>query len=124
MPILITKQEALDLLRKWKGERTRLSILFELHDETGKTKLIKYVEGLALAISTEAFVTDFNESCLRLKAPDARHSIIVSLEGAVFGYAEPRDLEGGLTEEELEHSRKIERSLRIVVHQHGVLYFL
>lgn len=52
------------------------------------------------------------------------HRVIVSLGTAVFAYVEPRDQEHGLNEQELEWSRKFERTLRIVLHQHAMLSVL
>jgi hypothetical protein len=119
--IVITKEEALGLLVKWKSDATQLAFLFDLADENGKSKLTGHWEGLALSMTGSGIVTDLTDSALLLRTIDNQHSVIVSLETAVFGYVEPRDQEEGLTREELEDSRRIERTLRIVLHQDAVL---
>jgi hypothetical protein len=119
-PIVVTKQEALGLLVKWKSAATPLAFLFDLADENGKSKLTGHWEGLALSMTGSGIVTDLNDSALLLRTIDNQHSVIVSLETAVFAYVEARDQEG-LTREEREDSRSIERTLRIVLHQDAVL---
>jgi len=118
--IVITKQEALALLVKWKSEATKLAFLFDLADENGKSKLTGHWEGLALSMTGSGIVTDLTDSALLLRTIDNQHSVIVSLETAVFAYVEAHDQEG-LTREEREDSKTIERTLRIVLHQDAVL---
>jgi hypothetical protein len=118
--IVITKQEALALLVKWKSKATPLAFLFDLADENGKSKLTGHWEGLALSMTGSGIVTDLTDSALLLRTIDNQHSVIVSLETAVFAYVEARDQEG-LTREEREDSKTIERTLRIVLHQDAVL---
>jgi hypothetical protein len=118
--IVITKQEALGFLVKWKSAATPLAFLFDLADENGKSKLTGHWEGLALSMTGSGIVTDLTDSALLLRTIDNQHSVIVSLETAVFAYIEGRDLEG-LTREEREDSKTIERTLRIVLHQDAVL---
>jgi hypothetical protein len=118
--IVITKEEALALLVKWKSAATPLAFLFDLADENGKSKLTGHWEGLALSMTGAGIVTDLTDSALLLRTIDNQHSVIVSLETAVFAYVEARDQEG-LTREEREDSKTIERTLRIVLHQDAVL---
>src|SRR5689334_3632708 len=109
-PIVITKQEALSLLLKWKDDRTPLAFLFDLTDENGKSKLRGQWEGLAFSMTGAGIITDLTESALLLRTMDNQHSVVVSLEAAVFAYVEPGDQEDGLTGQELEDSRKIKRT--------------
>jgi hypothetical protein len=118
--IVITKEEALAFLVRWKSDATPLAFLFDLADENGKSKLTGHWEGLALSMTGSGIVTDLTDSALLLRTIDNQHSVIVSLETAVFAYVEARDQEG-LTKEEREDSKKIERTLRIVLHQDAVL---
>jgi hypothetical protein len=118
--IVMTKQEALGLLVKWKSNATPLAFLFDLADENGKSKLSGHWEGLALSMTGSGIVTDLTDSALLLRTTDNQHSVIVSLETAVFAYVEGRDQEG-LTREEREDSKTIKRTLRIVLHQDAVL---
>jgi len=84
--IVITKQEALGLLVKWKSDATPLAFLFDLADENGKSKLTGHWEGLALSMTGSGIVTDLTDSALLLRTIDNQHSVIVSLETAVFAY--------------------------------------
>jgi len=118
--IVITKEEALALLVKWKSAVKPLAFLFELADENGKSKLTGHWEGLALSMTGSGIVTDLTDSALLLRTTDNQHSVIVSLETALFAYVEGRDQEG-LSREEREDSKTIERTLRIVLHQDAVL---
>ena len=118
--IVMTKKEALGLLVRWKSDAVPLAFLFDLADENGKSKLAGHWEGLALSMTGSGIVTDLTDSALLLRTTDNQHSVIVSLETAVFAYVEGRDQEG-LTREEREDSKTIERTLRIVLHQDAVL---
>jgi hypothetical protein len=122
--ILVTKEEALAVLQKWKDDGTLLEILFDLTDEKHKSKLSGDWEGLAFSVTAFAVVRDLTSSALLLKTADDQNSMVVSLEAAVFGYVEPRKQKEALTAEELAASARIDRTLRIVLHQDAVLSLL